>query len=109
MPRKITPENRRHTRLPMVRPCKVRDRRTLIYSPGQTSDVSVGGALIRVDRARPFGAGDEIELVVGWTPGVLLSSDSIVKGTIRRVLPIDFHHQAIAVEFSEPAHRALAA
>ncbi len=109
MPARITQEQRRHARLPMVRPCKVRDRRTLVYSAGQTSDISVGGALIRVDRARPFGAGDEIDLVVGWSPGVVLSADSVVRGTVRRVTPIDFNHQAIAIEFAEPSTRALAA
>lgn len=96
-------ERRRHTRHTMVRTCKVRDRRTLLFSAGKTSDISISGALVRVDRIRPFAAGDELELIISWGEDAVLSSAGIVKAKVRRVLPIDHHHQAIAIEFDAMA------
>lgn len=93
------PERRRHARYTVVRPCKVRDCRTLVYSPGETSDVSAGGALLRIDRVRPIMPGDELEVAVAWTPGAILGSETMVKARVRRVVPIDHYHQAVALEF----------
>jgi hypothetical protein len=101
-------DRRKHQRQPVIRHCKVRDRRTAAYAPGQTADLSMGGALIRVDRARPFGPGDEVDLVVSWDDRAVLSADSLVRARVRRVTPIDHHHQAVAVEFVAEA-AALAA
>jgi hypothetical protein len=94
-------DRRTHPRRVISRPCKVLDRRTAVYSPGQTADLSAGGALIRVDRVRPFGPGDEVELLVAWGDGAVVSSDSKVRAVVRRVTPIDHHHQALAVQFAE--------
>ena len=96
-------ERRRHTRHTIVRSCKVRDRRTLLFSAGKTSDISISGALVRVDRIRPFAPGDELELVIAWGEDAVLSSAGIVKARVRRVTPIDHHHQAIAIEFDAMA------
>lgn len=104
-----TQDRRRHPRRTLVRLCKVRDRRTLLFAAGQTSDISPGGALIRVDRARLFGAGDELDLVVAWGSDAVLPGDSMVRARVKRVTPIDHHHQAIAVEFIERAKQAIAA
>lgn len=98
------PERRRHARYTVVRPCKVRDCRTLVYSPGQTCDVSAGGALLRIERVRPVMPGDELEVAVAWTPGAVLGSETMVKARVKRVMPIDHYHQAVALEFqSKPA------
>ena len=96
-------ERRKHDRQPIVHPCKVRDRRTASYSAGQTADYSPGGALIRVDRARPFGPGDEIDLVVAWDGEPIVHADALTRARVRRVTPIDHHHQAVAVEFVREA------
>ncbi len=101
MEKKRALEQRKHQRHPVVRACKVRDRRTLLFSAGKTSDISVGGALLRVDRARPFASGDELDVVIAWGNDAVLTGDSLMKATVRRVLPIDHHHQAVAVEFSD--------
>jgi c-di-GMP-binding flagellar brake protein YcgR len=92
-------ERRRHERNIVVRPCKVRDRRSLLFSPGQTHDISDGGMLVKVDSARAFSPGDEIELAVAWNHDPVLASEGMVKARVRRVFPIDYHHQAIALEF----------
>lgn len=94
-------ERRRHTRFSVVRSCKVRDRRTLLFSAGKTSDLSESGALIRVDRTRPFAEGDVLELVISWNGERVLSSEGLLRATVRRVTPIDYHHQAVAVEFEQ--------
>lgn len=95
-------ERRRHTRMSLIRPCKVRDCKTFVYSPGLTCDVSASGALLRVDRVRPVVPGDQIEVAVAWTRDAVLSAESMVKAIVRRVIPIDHYHQSVAVEF-EPA------
>lgn len=96
-------ERREHNRQPMVRLCKVRDRRTASFAPGQIADYSLGGALIRIDRARPFGPGDEIDLAVAWDDKPIVSAESLIRARIRRVTPIDHHHQAVAIEFVREA------
>ncbi len=101
-------ERRQHPRHTVVRHCKVRDGRTASFAPGLTTDVSDGGALIRVDRARPYGPGDEIDIVVSWDDRPVLSSQDLIRARIRRVQPIDHHHQAVAVEYVRAA-AALAA
>lgn len=95
-------ERRRSERHAMVRPCKVRDRRSLLFSPGQTSDLSDEGALLRLEGFRPFAQGDEVELLVAWAHEGVLSSDSLVQAKVVRVIPIDFHHQAVAIQFGAP-------
>jgi len=84
-----------------VRACKVRDRRTLLFSAGKTSDISVGGAMLRVDRARAFAPGDELDVAIAWGNDAVLTGDSLVRATVRRVMPIDHHHQAVAVQFDD--------
>lgn len=96
-------DRRRHERKSQVRACKVCDSKTLHFSPGQTSDISESGALIRVDRARLFGPGDELEVAISEGRGAVLSRESMVRAIVRRVLPIDYFNQAIAVEFQTPA------
>lgn len=101
-------ERRRHDRHIVVRPCKLRDRRSLLFSPGQTHDVSPSGALLKVDSARSFSPGDEVEVAVAWNHDAVLSSEGLVRARVRRVCPIDYHHQAIAVEFERAEAGGLA-
>jgi hypothetical protein len=108
MSNQLTMERRRFERTPTVRPCKVRDRRMLLFSAGQTCDVSQGGLLLRVDRARPFAPGDQIDVVVAWSHDALVRGESMTRATVRRVTPMDCHHQAIAIEFESPAQNAVA-
>lgn len=102
-------ERRRHERNIVVRPCKLRDRRNLLFSPGQTHDISEGGVLLKVDTARTFSPGDEVELAVAWNHDPVLSSEGMFKARVRRVFPIDYHHQAVALEFDRAVGLARAA
>lgn len=99
-------ERRRHDRRTVVKRCKIRDRRTASFAAGETADLSAGGALIRVERARPFGPGDEVDLVVDWDGRTVLSSDDMLRARVRRVTPIDHQHQAVALEFKQVAAAA---
>lgn len=92
-------DRRQHQRQTVVKHCKIRDRRTSSFAAGVTTDVSLGGALLRVDRARPFGPGDELDLVVSWDDRAVVSQDAMVRARVRRVTPIDHQHQAVAIEF----------
>lgn len=92
-------ERRRHERNIVVRPCKVRDRRNLLFSAGQTHDVSESGALVKVDSARAFTPGDELEVAIAWNHDPVLAAEGLVRARVRRVTPIDYHHQALALEF----------
>lgn len=105
----LTSDRRTNPRHCVVKSCKIRDRRTARYSPGQTADISHGGALIRVDRARAFGPGDELDLVVAWGDGVVLPAEALVRAIVRRVTPIDHHHQALAVQFADHVARTATA
>ncbi|HVZ94301.1 MAG TPA: PilZ domain-containing protein [Phycisphaerales bacterium] len=102
-------ERRKHTRTPLVRDCRVRDHRMIGYAAGKTSDISPGGALIQVDRTRAFGAGDELEVAVAWDHVAVLSSERTVRAVVRRVMPIDYHSQALAIEFKDSAPMKMAA
>jgi hypothetical protein len=102
-------DRRIHPRHAVLRHCKVRDARTASFAAGQTADYSLGGALIRVDRARPYGPGDELDLVVSWDDRPVVSSQNLIRAKVRRVTPIDHHHQAVALEFVREASAALAA
>ncbi|MBL0926688.1 MAG: PilZ domain-containing protein [Phycisphaerales bacterium] len=100
--RTAPPERRRSARTAVARPCKVLDRRSLRFSPGETADVSDGGALLRIDRGRPFAPGDELDVAVAWSHQPVLADSSLVRAVVRRVTVIDDAHQAIGVEFVAP-------
>lgn len=92
-------ERRRHTRQLVTKPCKVRDGRTARFIVGETTDVSEGGALIRLCRTRPLSVGDELHVVVTATSRVVIRERDMIRGRIRRVLQMEDNTQAVAVEF----------
>jgi len=104
--RKEPVDRRRHERRREVRPAKVRDRRMLLFSGGETCDISEGGMLLRVERARAFAQGDELDVVVAWGNDALVRGEAMTRARVRRVTPIDHHHQALALEFERPASAA---
>ena len=102
-------DRRRHERINAVHPCKLRNRRALLFSTAHTTDVSKSGALLRLDRNRIYTPGDTIDLYIAPKTESFLASDAARHATVRRVLPIDHHFQAVAVEFDSPAESALPA
>lgn len=105
-------DRRQHPRTTATRPAKVFLPSALRYAPAQTSDVSAGGALVCVERARALKAGDVIEVVSAadrYSQGGVIESKSMVRGRIVRVTPMDHHQQAVAIRFDEPQTLAAAA
>ena len=94
-----TIDRRRHDRLWTVRGCRVRAVSRVRAETAETANVSESGALIRIGSTGTFGLGDEVEVVVAWDGEGLVRAEQAVRGVIRRIVPMDFHHQAIAVEF----------
>ncbi len=80
-------DRRRHPRRADVRPCKLRDRRGLLFVSGTTDNVSEGGALLRTTAHRAFGPGDEVDVVVAWSNEALVPAEEIRRARVRRVRP----------------------
>lgn len=99
------PDRRKHPRHLVARLCKIRDRRTAMYSAGKTADVSAGGALIAVERERPLGPGDELDIVVAWGESIVLSVESMLRCVVRRVTPTSGGRQLVAIEFTQSAEQ----
>lgn len=110
-PASLPLERRRHSRLPLVRDCKLRARSAPAFSPAQTTNLSQGGALVRVPAARCFAPGDRIDVALPGANEPLIATDALIHARVRRVIPIDHHHQALGIEFDEAleGHAALAA
>jgi PilZ domain len=99
-------DRRRHTRNDFVRPCKVQRSGHVRYEAGQTSNISTSGALLRIAREPAIRTGETIRVGVAWESGGVLASGSLLPARVVRVIPIDFHHQAVAVEYCQPAASA---
>lgn len=98
-------DRRRHPRLTTTRAAKVFLPAAMRYAASETSDISAGGALLKVDRARRLAAGDRLDVAVinPAQPAAVLESKSMLPARVVRVTPIDHFHQAVAVEFDAPA------
>lgn len=93
-------ERRQHYRVPIAKPCKVFHPATRRYLPGRTTDVSAGGALLRVNAPRPLVPGDEIEMYIAWNNRSLLTTSEQMRGRVTRTL-FDGNEQIIAIEFAQ--------
>jgi hypothetical protein len=93
-------ERRRHDRVWVVRGCRIRAVSRVRAEPAETTNLSESGALIRVGSEGSFGVGDEVEILVAWGGEAVVQSEGAIRGIVRRVVPMDYHHQAIGVEFA---------
>ncbi len=101
-------ERRRHHRTTTTRPAKVFMPGALRYAGSETSDISAGGALLRVDRARTICEGDRVDVAVASSgqPVAVLESKHMIPARVVRVIPIDHFHQAVAIEYDAPVTMA---
>lgn len=95
-------DRRRHARLGFVRACKVQRAGEVRYEVGQTTNISASGALVRVAGAQPVRIGERLRVGVAWEAAGVLESGSMIPARVVRVIPIDFNHQAVAVEYDRP-------
>lgn len=102
-------ERRCHPRLPTVRPVKLRSDATgLRYLPGRTRNLSAGGALIELDRAAPFQAGQHVHLALAQHPSqpIFYAQDLLDAVVVRSLRHGSTCH--LAVRFVQPQPMALA-
>lgn len=95
-------DRRRTPRHTFVRPCKMQRLGEVRYEPGETTNISSGGALLRVPTRHPIRAGERIRVGVAWESAGVIQSGSLLPARVVRVIPIDFHHVAVAVEYDRP-------
>lgn len=95
-------DRRQHPRRPFVRPCKIQRTGEVRFSVGETTNISAGGALIRVAGADRVRVGDRLRVAVAWASAGVVQSGSLLPAKVVRVVPIDFHHQAVAVQYDRP-------
>ncbi len=93
-------ERRHHERAWIVRGCRIRAISRVRAEQAETANLSEKGALIRVGSAGSFGIGDEVEILVAWEGESVVREDQAIRGVVKRVVPMDYHHQAIGVEFA---------
>lgn len=104
-----TVERRRHPRTNAVRAAKVFLPEALRFAPAQTTDVSVGGALLCVDRARSLSPGDLIEVLVPPPGAAIAEAKDMTLARVVRVTPVDHFQQAVAIEYAASAAQRRAA
>lgn len=100
-------DRRRHVRLDVERPCKVvfpAGRRSL---SARTSNVSVTGALLRVDSPRLLSPGETIRLAISWTNAPIIREDQLVSARVVRALGIHGEAQTVAVEFAQSSQQTV--
>lgn len=99
-------DRRRHARNNYVRPCKVQRSGHVRYEAGQTTNISTSGALLRISCEPAIRAGETIRVGVAWESAGVLAAGSLLPARVVRVIPIDFHHQAVAIEYCQQASSA---
>lgn len=94
-------DRREHPRRAVLRPCKVFHWDTQRYLPARTCDLSPGGALLRIDAARPLAPDDRVDVLIATDEHGLLRAAHQVRATVKRVLDAGDHRQFVAVEFDQ--------
>lgn len=101
---KIPPFDRRlYPRTRASRGSKIFHRAGLAYAPGETTDLSEGGALLKVHSSRRFELGDIVDVVV--EPKVetgVIRTRSLIEAMVVRTAPLGDEKQYIAVRFARP-------
>jgi len=78
-------ERRRHARIPVCKPVKVRPAGALTYAAGATVNASSSGVLIETPASGRFAPGDEVEVVVAWDDEPVLPRASSIVARVRRI------------------------
>lgn len=101
---KIPPFDRRvFPRTKTSRGSKIFHRAGLAYAPGETTDLSEGGALLKVHSTRRFDPGDIVDVVI--EPKVetgVIRTRSLIEAMVVRATPLGDEKQYVAVRFARP-------
>lgn len=107
--RMSAPDRRDFARTPIERPCKIFHHASRQYIAGRTCDLSSGGLLVRLDTARTFSEGDEVDVIVSWGAPAVVRRGSMVPARIARVAASLGEHQAVGLKYAEPQRIAAVA
>ena len=78
-------DRRRDSRDPVIRRCRIRGKRSLLFASGVTQNTSPGGLLVGLPAPRAFAVGDEIEVVVSWGDDPQRRASTPTTGRIVRI------------------------
>ena len=97
-------DRRRHPRLAVSRPCKMFDDRSVRYRSGVTTNISRGGALIKMHQNCSVEPGDPVYLGVASSGRHgLMSRDEMIHAEVVRIDADDPAGPTVAVRFVELA------
>jgi len=98
---KLNPNDQRNfDRKDVVRKCKVCLPGRPTAAAGETTNVSESGCLVRLGRNGDLKVGDEVRIAIAWDGQGIIRDEELVTACVRRVVPIDHHHQAIGLEYA---------
>ncbi len=96
-------ERRQHDRQDLSRPCKVFLKQAMRYVPGNTRNLSDGGALLEVGPSRPLNPGDPVDLLISWTGQAVVRAESMAAARVVRVIESGHDRQLVALTFEQAA------
>ncbi len=100
-------DRRKHDRANLVRDCKLRCVERPGFALAQTTNLSLGGALVRVPASMSFAMGQRVQFALPVQGRSLVRSSELINAKVRRVVPIDHQHQAVGIQFErELVHEA---
>lgn len=99
-------DRRRNKRFPVARPGKAFRRATQQYAAVMSRNLSVGGALLEVQTARPIGVGELMDVAIAFRDRPVLQSESLVSAIVTRADPVSEGRQTVAVRYIEPVAMA---
>ncbi|MEM0982330.1 MAG: PilZ domain-containing protein [Planctomycetota bacterium] len=94
-------ERRVHERIGAQLSCKLLPQGGAKYLPGKTTNVSAGGAQIRVMTSRPLKNGDKLSVAVSWESEAILSKRGLSAATVVRSGPVGSGEQTVALRFEQ--------
>lgn len=89
-------DRRRFAREPMNGSCKIYHRAGGRFIAARPCDVSLGGALVTLNEAKPIAVGDRVELGVGEA---IVRTAALVPGRVVRIERMLSGRQRVAIEF----------
>lgn len=102
-------ERRKHARVNVEQPIKLRCELTGRYLAGSTTDLSGGGTMVALHRASMLVPGQRVSIGMARNASdALIRSDEMVPATVVRCLGMGTD-QRVALQFDEPMSLSLAA
>jgi c-di-GMP-binding flagellar brake protein YcgR len=102
-------ERREHERRAISKGCKLFHWGSRRYLSARVCDVSVGGALLRVESPRRITMDEQVDVLISWDDRALVRSADEINATIVRANETATGEWVVAVRFAREAQLAAAA